>query len=231
MANHRWWKFRSPDTYVAGEYLGITEMEMRLTAGGADQTTGKAITASATASGGYVAARAIDDNLTLFWTTGATAPPSGGHWLKVDFGAGTPVDIVEMSLMVRPDTFREDPYEIVLEYSDDDITYTEVMHTYSTPAWTAGETRFFNRDTVHPPKVTITKAGLSVASNRNPDTLKVTKATLHVVRKEPTYVTITKASLQVARKEPTYITITKASLQIISRTPPPVIGDRRMSLM
>lgn len=142
MAAHRYWRVRCPDTHIAGEYMGCTELEMRATSGGADQTGGKTASASV-AFGGYPASAAIDNNTGSFWTTGGAGPPAGGHWLRIDFGAGTPVDVVEISYKVRPDSYREDPKDLYVEYSDDASSWTTLWSQLNIAAWSAGETRVF----------------------------------------------------------------------------------------
>ena len=146
MAAHRYWRVRSSDTAIGGEYLAFAEVEMKSAFAGADLTAGKTVSASATAGGAYVPGSAIDNNASTFWTTGATAPPVGGHWYAVDFGAGGDVDIVEITLQVRPDGYREDPLNLFVEYSDDGSTWTLQYSLSGLPTWGAGEKRTFRFD-------------------------------------------------------------------------------------
>lgn len=143
MPTARYWRVRSTDTDVAGEYMAISELQLRSSLGGADLTTGKTAAASA-AFGGYPASQAIDDNASTFWTTGSAAPPAEGHWLSVDLGAGNEADIVEVVIAVRPDSFREDPRNLYVDYSSDGSTWTNSWSVASIDSWTAGESRTFD---------------------------------------------------------------------------------------
>ncbi len=146
MAAHRYWRVRSPDTFIGGEYLACTELELASAFGGADLTTGKTATASASLSATYAPGKAIDDSNGTFWTVGSTAPPVGGHWLAIDFGLGGDVDIVEVRYTVRPDGFREDPVRLIVEWSDDAVTWTVLFDLNGLSAWAAGEKRTFRWD-------------------------------------------------------------------------------------
>lgn len=137
----RYWRVRTTDTHISGDYFGISELQMRRRSGLADITFGK--TATASASGGGAPANAIDDNDSTFWSTGATGLISGSHWYRVDFG--TDESINEVSLRVRGDSFREDPVTLFIESSPDDVNWTTVWSESALPTWSAGETRVFTR--------------------------------------------------------------------------------------
>jgi hypothetical protein len=143
--SHRFWRVRSSNTASSG-YLGIAELQMHSTVGGSDLTTGKTAIASAAY---YPAARAINDNAADFWTTGSTAPPSGGHWLAVDLGPSAAVN--EIVITVRPDSYREDPLNLFVDSSDDNATWTNQWSIATIATWSAGQTRTFeNPNTIAP---------------------------------------------------------------------------------
>lgn len=139
---HRYWRVRTSQTGIAGNYFGVAELELHATIGGADLTAGRSSFASATHAAGYEAYRAINDNLADFWTTGANSPPAGGHWLATDLV--TPSDVKEVRITVRPDGYREDPLNLYVEFSDDGGTWFTAWSKAAIPTWSAGETRTFN---------------------------------------------------------------------------------------
>jgi len=131
------WRLRFPSSYNANGYLGLAEIEMRATIGGADETTGR--TASAFIFlGGFPPSNAIDNNSATFYTTGGNSPPVGGHWIAVNFASAIQID--QVLVQVRPDGFREDPKDMVVEYLDGTV-WTPYWNWYFTTAWTAGESR------------------------------------------------------------------------------------------
>jgi hypothetical protein len=146
VAAHRYWRVRSPDTWISGEYMACTELALASAFGGANLAAGKTATASADAGSTYAAGKAVDGNAGTFWTTGASAAPVGGHWLAVDLGAGNDADIAEVKYTVRPDSYREDPVRLILEWSDDGATWTVLWDLNGIAAWSAGETRTFRWD-------------------------------------------------------------------------------------
>jgi hypothetical protein len=138
---HRFWRVRSPNTAVAGEYMGCTELELRATPSGADETGSGTASASATHSSGFAASKAFDNNGSTFWTTGVNTQPSGGHWLQYDFGSGVTKEIQEVSYTARSDAVREDPLDIYIEWSDDGAHWFEKWSVLGMAAWTASEVR------------------------------------------------------------------------------------------
>lgn len=137
----RYWRVRVPRTWQdPNPYLSIAELQMRATHGGADLTSGKPVSADNSHSSGPVA-NAIDDNATTLWTTVATAP-AGGHWIMVDFEA--PQVINEVAITSRSDGFRYDPKDLVVERSDDALTFTAAFSVNNIPGWTGGETKAFS---------------------------------------------------------------------------------------
>lgn len=137
-AGYRYWRIRSSDTAVAGEYLGLAAVEMR--EGGVDRAGVATITASRI-NGSYPVRNTIDSNASTFWTSGAFSPPAGGHWVKFDFIL--PRNISETRLQVRPDAFREDPLDVYVEYSSDNTNWSTKWSQTGLSAWTASEQRTF----------------------------------------------------------------------------------------
>lgn len=139
---HRYWRVRSTLTWL-GNYMACTELELRATTGGADQCSGGTASASLENSAPYVASMAFDNNNTTFWTTGGTAPGALGHWIKYDFGAGNEKVVQEISYKSRIDGAREDPKNLYIEFSDDNVNWIEQWSVTGILAWTAGEVRVY----------------------------------------------------------------------------------------
>jgi hypothetical protein len=74
----------------------------------------------------YDGSRAFDGEYdpNLFWATGYSVPPAGGHWVAYDFGSsGLNVVLQEIAWHVGNDTGY--PTSIAVDWSDDNVTWTE----------------------------------------------------------------------------------------------------------
>lgn len=142
-AARKYWRVRSTDTNIAGDYMACTELELRATSGGSDQCDSATITSSAEI-GGYEASNAVDNNTSTFWTTGGSEPISGlGHYLQAVFGSDTSVN--QITYQVRPDTYREDPNNLFIDSSINGLGWIREWSHSSIGTWTAGETKTFTR--------------------------------------------------------------------------------------
>lgn len=138
---YRFWRFRAPTTSTSG-FLSIAELNARSESGGFNLSIGKTAVAS-TAIDGFPASAAVDGDPATFQSTGGTAPPVGGHWLYVDFGADTPRQIVEVAITCRPSGGGESALELYVEFSTDAVHWTEAWYEPTIAAWSAGETKTF----------------------------------------------------------------------------------------
>ena len=140
MAAHRYWRIKSRQNTT---YFSVEEIELRTSAGGADQTT-PSTTISLGALQDGAATNAIDNN------TGTYCQQSPGisAYLLVDFGAGNEKDIVQVSITGSPHVTDRSPQEFDIEGSDDASTFT-VAWSCSCPstAWTLGGTVVFTKPT------------------------------------------------------------------------------------
>lgn len=144
VAYARYWRIRTTSTWTGGNYFGVAELELRKSKDGADLTTPLTTITAYKYIGGYEPYKAIDNNYGTFYTTGGNSPGPDGHWLKIDFGAGVKHPVTEITLTVRPDGYREDPKNLFVEHSGDNITWKKLFHVTDIPTWTAGETRVFS---------------------------------------------------------------------------------------
>jgi hypothetical protein len=123
----------------------IAELEMRATAGGADQCNGGTASAS-NVNGTNSADKAFaNDGTTTFWSTTNAAP----QWLEYDFAA--PVTVYELSITARSaGNHREAPATFDVQYFDGSTwrTYWSAI----TGPFGVGETRVINKDTPTPIK-------------------------------------------------------------------------------
>lgn len=141
MAAHRYWRLHA--TSGNGDpNMGVAEIEMRTSLGGADVTgTGTAAASSGTA------ANAFDNSNSTVWTTTSGAYP---HWISYDFGAGNDKDIVEVAINTRTQ-IRFSPIDWTLQWSDDNAAWTTLFTIQGYGEWPTGQATFrvFNADRVY----------------------------------------------------------------------------------
>lgn len=142
MAAHRYWRVRF--TPVSGNQGSCAELQLRTSVGGPNVATGGVASAS-TVNAALVAANAFDGNPATHWqSSNAVQDP---RFLKYDFGAGTPQDIYEMAWTASATlAVAQNPGTLWLEWSDDDVIWTERLSATGIPAWTAGLTRTWDAD-------------------------------------------------------------------------------------
>jgi hypothetical protein len=132
------WRLNVTALHVDSGGTGATvlaEVEMRATAGGADECSG----GTATASNGTPTGAFADDGTTTTWAAGTGSLP---QWIEYDFG--TPKTIVEVAITTRSgNVFRDAPATIQVQYYDGATWQTE--WTITTGPWGAGETRVFTK--------------------------------------------------------------------------------------
>ncbi len=147
MAAHRYWRLRTiaqnGGGFQSDELILLTEIEMRITSGGADQCTG----GTAIGTDGYASGTsedppsAFDNNNSTFWQAfwngGADAWRT---WIGYDFGAGNEKDIMQLSVRAHASYLSRTPRIAVVESSDDAVTWTHewIVHfgvSTNTGAW------------------------------------------------------------------------------------------------
>ncbi len=135
----RYWRVRAYNVQSGTNYA-LAEVEFRATIGGPDQAAGGTAIAS-TVFSGRPAANAFDNDPATLWAT-ATDAIEGG-WIGYDFGVGATITVLEISLKARNDSsFGQAPVQFVVEYSNDNVTWTEVKW-YTAATWTIGSTQVF----------------------------------------------------------------------------------------
>lgn len=96
MASHRYWALGLFARPGSGNGVGVAEVEMRATPGGADLCTGG--TAGGASSAGLPPANAFDNNDTTIWHNGSTF----GDAARLSYDFGTAVDVVEIFVRNAP---------------------------------------------------------------------------------------------------------------------------------
>lgn len=96
MAAHRHWALLLTARAGAGNGVGVAEVEMRATAGGADQCSGGV--AGGVNNVGKPPANAFDDNDATIWHNGAT----GGDAAMLSYDFGSPVTVAEVMVRNAP---------------------------------------------------------------------------------------------------------------------------------
>jgi hypothetical protein len=92
--------------------------------------------------GGFNASNAFDNDNGTFWAAGTSTTT----WIKYDMGIGTTRDIVEVTWRSRGDGFTEQsPSDFAVQYSTDDVFWTDAWRVHHTPFTSTGETRTFTK--------------------------------------------------------------------------------------
>ena len=140
----RYWRIYTNST--EGNRISIAEIELRESAGGADQTGSGSATASVNSG---TAGNSVDNNSSSEWRGAFGDNPP--QWWSYDFGAGTTKDIDEWEISSDvTGTWADDaPLHFELQFSDDNSTWTTVEGgNVFVSSWSAGESRTYNPDTI-----------------------------------------------------------------------------------
>lgn len=136
MAAHLYWRILCTDS-VGGTYASFAEIEMRASAGGADQCVGGVAAADSIFSSSFPAASAFDNSLSTLWHSGAGFP----HWISYAFPAA--VDVVALALTARTSENGVTPTAFSLQWSDDNVNWTTLFSLSGQGGWASGEQRVF----------------------------------------------------------------------------------------
>lgn len=128
------WRIQKTATQ-GGAGTSIAELELRLTAGGADQTGGATASASAV-FGTDTANKAIDNNAATIWGAGGAT-----NWWQCDLGSA--MAIQQLSMTSRSDSIQHHAAAVV-GYSNDGGTTFYPACAWNGLTWTNGETKLFD---------------------------------------------------------------------------------------
>jgi F5/8 type C domain. len=143
---HRAWRVFAINV-DGGSGVSMQELELRATAGGADQTSspgsndgnssGRAISSFVT-GGGNEPWRAFD-NTSANWFISSANGGSANSWIGYIFP--DPVKVEEISITAASTNFNRTPKDMLLQYSDDGVNW-ETQKTFpSQTGWSSNETR------------------------------------------------------------------------------------------
>ena len=103
-----------------------------------DLTGGKSYTSDETAGSEYGPEKAFDDNLVTRWY----ATTAARHWIRVDFGDGTPIKIAKLRCYTEHNNYIGD---FAFEGSNDGTSWTNVMSGSAPLGLTWYEFEFTNK--------------------------------------------------------------------------------------
>jgi hypothetical protein len=136
---HRYWRLLCRKN-AGGGFTGISELELRSTSGGADETGSGTPLGSGSIQAGSLAA--VFDNST---STGVQWNGTGaGLFIGYDFGAGNDKAIIEINVLPRHDSADRTFAEFDFQYSDDNASWTTAW-SGSYTAWVIGTTVTFSQ--------------------------------------------------------------------------------------
>lgn len=143
---HRYWRLRvtaAPDGGASFVYVG--EMSLKDSLTGTDLTSpGLAATNAIEGSNafGNSADEAFSDDGANGWATSTSNIAGGDAWLGWDFGAGNAYAITHVEITAGNDA-DQTAEDFVIEYSDDNSTWTVKATATSLATWSASEKRLF----------------------------------------------------------------------------------------
>lgn len=151
--SHRYWRVVISAVDGSTGFAGFTEIELRGSVGGANllvvQTIGGAASASRAVNSSNAAWRATDLSNTSGWLADLPVTPFP-QWWKYDFGnaahTGSPTANVRQILIRGSyNVPTASPKDFVLQWSDDNTSWTTVMTVTGQTGWTgASDARTFN---------------------------------------------------------------------------------------
>lgn len=141
VGDRQYWRMR----YLEGQssvFATVAELELRETVGGADTaTTGNYI------EGGHSSSNdgslAFDDDAATWWRFSVSGGLDGDEWIGQDYGV-SPVEIKEITVQSRTSPNQNQaPRQGVIEYSDDNVTWSRAW-AFAGNNWVgAGEIRTY----------------------------------------------------------------------------------------
>lgn len=137
MAAHLYWRVNVA-TNNGSSNTSIAEIQMRVTAAGADQCTGGTATDNGNIGAGFVGAKCFDDDAATMWNKAGVG--------IVTYQFASAVDIVEYTIAARNDNtayLGDSPRAWTLEYSDDGSAWTVADTVRNQGPWGLGEIRTF----------------------------------------------------------------------------------------
>ena len=137
MEQHRYWRiYITESTSGSTLLISLYEVEFRATLGGVDQCNGGSVFASHANSESY---KLFDNNSSSYWVNGSPGEPT---WFRYDFGAGQGVSVAEVRLLPR--YASQSPKAFSLQFSDNDLDWSEAYHWQDISGWIGGVEKLFS---------------------------------------------------------------------------------------
>lgn len=132
---YRYWRIYITALNAGGTQVGIVEVELRTTAGGADQTTSatpvlESSYAVAEDTSYYPGACTIDGDTSSYWVSASYTPPP--HFVRYDLI--TQKAIVQVAIYPYPSSLNC-PRDFKIQGSNDGVNFTDVKSFTSVAAW------------------------------------------------------------------------------------------------
>lgn len=139
---HRCWRIYCSDNNGDGTWIGLQEVELRATASAADQTAPPG-NIDGTSNGRAIASNrgsTLDEfnafaNSTLRWMTNVSVT---NQWVGYVFPAAVKVEEVQLTGLPTP---ARSPKNMLVQYSDDLVTWTTQKTLAAQTGWSASEVR------------------------------------------------------------------------------------------
>lgn len=140
-ASARYWRILISETRTTPNFFAsIAEIEMRATAGGADQAgSGTAYASSETTS---TASQAFDNNPATWWTSDSNE--SAPQWIAYDFGSAVSVAQITIQAVNNVTAAARSPRSFEVQYSDDGADWDTAASFTNEPEWAVSEVRAFS---------------------------------------------------------------------------------------
>lgn len=136
----QYWRLLLITASVPASGLGIAaaELQLRVSAGGADQTSPGGTVANTTNTTGNDGANLFDNNASTYFGINSTNTPG---WAMYDLGVGNGKAVMEMGLTASTDA-NTYPAAFMLQRADEPHSWFTNM-SFSGVVWTSGETKYF----------------------------------------------------------------------------------------
>lgn len=141
---HRYWRFLFQESNDP-QYITFAEVKLRATPGVDAPMTGFTYTASSVfdGTGTYAAPKAADGDPNTAWVNAIGQIVNG--WWKIDFG-GSPRAVAQYTVQAFPSALGagQAPKAWKLQWSDDDIGWTDANVVTGATGWTASQIRTYD---------------------------------------------------------------------------------------
>lgn len=116
--------------------IGIAEIELRATVGGADLTTASTPVTASTANGSFPAINVRDNDTGTFWISTAVTD----QWVRLDLA--TAQQVAQVAIYPRAASLNSAPKDFIIQGSNDGTNFTDVKSFTGQTGWSAAYRTF-----------------------------------------------------------------------------------------